>query len=140
MTGERYKESEVEVLRKVCEEAKRNGKITGSQLTHLTAIFGQRFLKAWDAVINRRVKRYRFKPSGRVVWVVVGREREYLVMPIAEFCSCDDFYYRVMDGEVHLCYHLIAQKVAESLGWYDKIEEEDGFYETLIEEWREVTP
>ena len=134
------KRLEVNLLRSVCEEAKRKGKVTGSQLMKLSEIFGQRFIKAWEAVTDRRVKRYVFKPSGRVVWIVVGRERDYLIMPTADFCSCDDFYFRVMDGEVHLCYHLIAQKIAECLGWYDKIEESDELYDTLMNEWRKVTP
>jgi predicted nucleic acid-binding Zn finger protein len=62
------------------------------------------FMKCLDSVLQRllrplkenRVKKYTFKPSGRVVWVVVGKERDYLIMPDAEFCSCDDFYFRVI--------------------------------------------
>ena len=132
------KHSEVELLRITCEAAKRSGKITGSHLTHLSEVFGQRFNKAWRALLDRKVKRYKFKPSGRVVWIVVGRERDYLIMPNADFCSCDDFYYRVMDGKAHLCYHLIAQKIAESLGWYDEIVESDELYEVLMREWRSI--
>ncbi len=60
-------------------------------------------------------------------------------MPAAEFCSCDDFYFRVMDGEVHLCYHLIAQKIAAALKQYDEIEENDELYNSLTAEWKKVT-
>jgi len=130
--------SEIELLKIICEEAKKSGKITGSHLARLSEIFGQRFNKAWKALLEGRVKRYRFKPSGRVVWIVVGKKRDYLVMPNADFCTCDDFYYRVMDGMAHLCYHLIAQKIAESLGWYDKITELDELYDTLMREWRSI--
>jgi len=133
------KPSEIELLKNICKGAKQEGKVTGVHLTRLSNIFGQRFLKAWDAIKDRRVKKYSFNPSGKIVWIVVGREREYLVMPEADFCSCDDFYYRVMDGEVHLCYHLIAQKISESLGWYDKIKESDELYDTLMKEWKRVT-
>lgn len=132
------KTSETGLIKEICEEAKREGKITGIQLFRLSETFGSRFLKAWEALKEGRVKKYRFKPSGRTVWIVVGREREYLVMPAADFCSCDDFYYRVMDGEAYLCYHLIAQKMAESLGWYDLVKENDELYETLMKEWRKV--
>ena len=44
-----------------------------------------------------------------------------------------------MDREAHLCYHLIAQKLAEALGWFDKINESDELYETLMKEWKNVT-
>lgn len=132
-------QAEIDTLGDVCKQAEEKGKITGEQLTHLTAVFGSRFLRAWEALKDRRVKKYTFRPSGRVVWIVVGRKRDYLVMPAAGFCSCDDFYYNVIDGKAHLCYHLIAQRLAESLGWYDKIDEEDDFYDILMKEWKKVT-
>jgi len=131
--------SEIECLNVICNEARRKGKLEDEQIVILKRIFGSRFLNAWKAVNERRVKRYIFKPSGRIVWIVVGRRRDYLVMPAANFCSCDDFYFNVMDGKAHLCYHLIAQRIAESLGLFDTIEEEDSFYDTLMREWREVT-
>ncbi|MFQ6095190.1 MAG: hypothetical protein ACE5NN_03495, partial [Candidatus Bathyarchaeia archaeon] len=111
--------SETDLLNEICEDAKQKGKITGIHLSKLHRTFGQRFVKAWNALREQRVKKYTFKPSGRTVWIVVGRERDYLVMPAADFCTCDDFYYRIMDREAHLCYHLIAQKIADSLSWYD---------------------
>ncbi|MEM2091681.1 MAG: hypothetical protein QXR59_00140 [Candidatus Bathyarchaeia archaeon] len=80
-------ESESTDLDKICEEVKRAGKITGEHLTRLAMIFGSRFQKAWEAVRDNRVKKYIFKPSGRVMWIVVGRERDYIVMPDAGFCS-----------------------------------------------------
>lgn len=132
--------SEINLLRQVCKEAKLKGKLTGTQLARLYKTFGTRFTKALEALGEERVKKYLFKPSGRVVWIVVGKERDYLLMPVAEFCSCDDFYFRVMDKEVHLCYHLIAQKMAEILKWYDLIEERDELYDTLMKEWSKVTP
>ena len=131
---------EIKVLEKVCKEAKTKGEVTGNQLTQLSEAFGSRFTKAWETLKEKRVKKYVFSASGRIVWIVVGREREYQVMPAAGFCSCDDFYFRVMDREAHICYHLIAQKIADALGWYDKIEEEDRLYDCLMEEWKKVTP
>lgn len=134
------KPSEVSMLKRVCKEAEVEGRITGEHLAQLSMAFGSRFAKAWEALKEGRVKKYLFKPSGRKVWIVVGRERDYLIMPAAEFCSCDDFYFRVMDGEVHLCYHLISQKIAAALKWYDEIEESDQLYDSLTKEWGEVTP
>ena len=133
------KGSEISELRNLFRKAKNGGKMTGTYLTELHKIFGKRFLKAWECVKERRVKAYYFKPSAKTIWVVVGKKKEYLVMPKADFCSCDDFYYRVIDGEIHLCYHLIAQKISESLGLYDKIKEGDYFYDILIREFRKVT-
>jgi len=130
---------EIRCLKAACEEAKLKGKLTKKHMDSLTRTFGSRFLNAWKALNEGRVKKYIFKPSGRIVWIVVGRRRDYLVMPAANFCSCDDFYYNVMDKKAYLCYHLIAQRLAESLGLYDTIEEEDSFYDILMREWKEVT-
>jgi predicted nucleic acid-binding Zn finger protein len=130
---------EIKVLEKVCEEAKTKRELTANQLTQLSESFGSRFTKAWETIKEKRVKKYVFSPSGRIVWIVVGREREYQIMPAAGFCSCDDFYFRVMDREANICYHLIAQKLADALWLYDKIEEEDRLYDCLMEEWKKVT-
>jgi predicted nucleic acid-binding Zn finger protein len=66
----------------------------------------------------------------------VGRERDYLIMPEAEFCTCDDFYFRVLDKKVHMCYHLLTQKLAQNLGWFDLIDEHDEAYSMLMNEWK----
>lgn len=131
--------SEITVLNTICKEAKTEGKLTGKNLTKLYEIFGQRFTKAFEALKENRVKKYVFRPSGKIVWIVVGKERDYLIMPRAEFCTCDDFYFRVLDREVHLCYHLIAQKIANSLSWYETIEERDELYGSLMNEWKKAT-
>lgn len=134
------KNSEVNILKNVCKKARKEGKLTGKNLTKLYEVFGQRFIKAFEALKENRVKKYVFKPSGRIVWIVVGKERDYLLMPEAEFCMCDDFYFRVLDREVHLCYHLIAQKIANILKWYDALEERDKLYDSLMKEWKNPIP
>jgi predicted nucleic acid-binding Zn finger protein len=131
--------SEIEVLNNICKKAKTEGKLTGKNLTALYDIFGQRFTKAFEALKENRVKKYIFKPGGRIVWIVVGRERDYLIMPEVDFCTCDDFYFRVLDRQVHMCYHLIAQKLAKNLDWYDTIEEHDELYDSLMNEWKKAT-
>lgn len=131
--------SEINALNAICREAKAEGKLSGKSLTELYELFGQRFTKALEALKENRVKKYVFKPSGRNVWIVIGKERDYLIMPEAEFCMCDDFYFRVLDRKVHLCYHLIAQKIARNLGWYETIEEDDKLYDTLMSEWKKAT-
>ena len=131
--------SESELLNNICKKAKTEGKLTGKSLTTLYDIFGQRFTRAFEALKENRVKKYAFKPSGRIVWIVVGRERDYLIMSEVDFCTCDDFYFRVLDRRVHMCYHIIAQKLARNLDWYDAIEEHDELYDSLMSEWRKAT-
>jgi predicted nucleic acid-binding Zn finger protein len=131
--------SEIEILNLVCKEAKNEERISGKNLTRLYEVFGQRFVKAFEALKDGRIKKYVFKPSGRTVWIVVGKERDYLIMSEAEFCTCDDFYFRVMDRQVHLCYHLIAQKLAKNLDWFEMLEEHDDLYDSLMSEWKKAT-
>ena len=128
--------NEIDTLNAICRNAKQDGKLNGKNLTELYDIFGQRFTKALEALKENRVKKSAFKPSNRTVWIVVGRERDYLVIAEAEFCTCDDFYFRVLDKKIHLCYHLIAQKIARNLNWFDHIEENDELYPTLMAEWK----
>lgn len=130
---------ELDLLNKICQSAKKEGKLSGKNLTELYELFGQRFTKALDALKENRVKKYVFRPSNRTVWIVIGKERDYLLMPEAEFCTCSDFYFRVLDCKVHLCYHLIAQKIAYKLGWFEKIEEQDDLYKSLMDEWKKAT-
>lgn len=144
MTGPPEKTNEAEVneidtLYAICRQAKGEGKLSGKNLTELYDIFGQRFTKALETLKENRVKKYTFKPSNRVVWIVVGRERDYLIMAEAEFCTCDDFYFRVLDRKIHLCYHLLAHKIARTLGWFAPIEEGDELYQSLMDEWKKAT-
>jgi predicted nucleic acid-binding Zn finger protein len=131
--------NEIETLNVICKTAKKEGRLSGKNLTDLYDLFGQRFTKALEALKENRVKKYTFKPSNRIIWIVVGRERDYLIMAEAEFCTCDDFYFRVLDKKIHLCYHLIAQKIARNLCWYDPVEENDELYQSLMSEWKKAT-
>ncbi len=132
-------EPEADLLGTICKSAKAENKLTGKDLTVLHEAFGQRFTKAFEALKENRVKKYVFQPSGRIVWIVVGNERDYLIISEAEFCTCDDFYFRVLDKKVHLCYHLIAQKLAKNLKWFENIDERDELYDSLMSEWKKAT-
>ncbi|RLI26129.1 MAG: hypothetical protein DRO52_03025 [Candidatus Hecatellales archaeon] len=129
---------EDELLAKACLEAGREGKLPEGLRRLLAQRFGRRFENAWKAVVEGAVKKYVFQPSGRIVWIVVGKERDYQLLPEVGYCTCDDYYYRVLDGEALLCYHLIAQRLAESLNRYELVEAEDYLYERLMEEWRHL--
>lgn len=124
------------ILEGVCDELRSSRELTRAQWERLRSALGERFDKAWQAVDQRRVKKYVFEPSGRTAWIVVGRESEYQVLPLSGYCDCNDFYFRVVDGEAGLCYHLTAQRLAEALEAYDEVREGDEFYEQLMTEWR----
>ena len=51
------------------------------------------------------VKLHVFKPSGKKLWTVVGKEEEYWVDPELSFCSCRDYYFVTL-SEGTPCYHL----------------------------------
>jgi predicted nucleic acid-binding Zn finger protein len=63
-----------------------------------------------------------------VLWVVQGRRGEYQVIPESLFCTCDDYYFRVMANKKELCYHLVAQRIAEPLGKYQSFDLSDVRY------------
>ena len=131
------KASKAHKLMGVCQAIRAEGAISDTHIGLLEASFGaERVQKALDALDDSRIKKYVFQPSGRIVWIVVGKERDYLVMPAIDYCSCDDFYYQFDRG--HLCYHIIAQKLAESTGRFDLFEDDDDFFDILIREWKET--
>ncbi|HUS79179.1 MAG TPA: hypothetical protein VM050_11045 [Patescibacteria group bacterium] len=126
-------------MESVCDELRSSRELTQAQWDRLRTTLGERFDKAWELVEQHRVKRYRFEPSGRIVWIAVGKQSEYQVLPVSGYCDCNDFYFRVVDGEAGLCYHLLGQRLAEVLEAYDEVEEEDEVYDELLAEWRRLS-
>ncbi|MGP3668097.1 MAG: hypothetical protein ACKD6N_07520 [Candidatus Bathyarchaeota archaeon] len=130
---------EEKLIEEVCENVRKTGELSENEKLKLYRVFGKRFKNALKALDEKAVKKYVFRPSGRVVWIVVGKERDYEVIPLIGYCSCDDFYFRVLSSDIFSCYHIIAQKLAEVLGKYEIIEEEDSLYEVLMKEWRFIS-
>ena len=124
------------VLDRVLDEARSERSLSRTGWERLHSAFGERFDRAWRLVQEKRIKRYTFRPSGRVVWVAVGQSGEYQVYPNAGYCGCDDFYFRVLDGDAAICYHLLGQTLADALAAYDSIDEDDEAYSLLVGEWR----
>jgi predicted nucleic acid-binding Zn finger protein len=120
------------------ENVKVEGRISRQKADELRRAFGARFTAAWKLVREGRVKKYVFKPSGKVQWIVVGNERDYLIYEASGYCHCKGFYISIMDGKAKACKHLIAQKLACELGLYAVVEEEDENYGSLMEEWRKT--
>jgi predicted nucleic acid-binding Zn finger protein len=111
-------------------------KLADSQRAGLEEQLGDRFKNALELVEKRKVHRYKFKPSGRTIWTVKGRKGVYQVISETNFCNCDDYYFRVMDGKRALCYHIIAQKVASALGRYETTDLRDTQYSKITQQWR----
>ena len=116
-------------------------KLTQKELTqdiieYFKQKFGKRFIRALRVVEEGRVFNYKFTPSKTSTWVVKGQRREYITIP-ETYCTCRAFYQDVvMTREVKLCYHLLAQIIAEIRGFYQTIKASDSERRKLLIEWR----
>jgi predicted nucleic acid-binding Zn finger protein len=98
--------------------------------------YGNRFIRALRSVEEGRVFKYKFTPSETTVWIVKGKRREYIAIPNI-YCTCRAFYQDVVIArEVKICYHLLAQMIAEIRGSYQPIEASDSERRRLFIEWR----
>jgi predicted nucleic acid-binding Zn finger protein len=121
-----------ELLRNIGE----GGELNDESRKKIEIKYGSKLEQAEKLVHSMSVKRYIFKPSYRVVWIVVGREKEYFLIP-GFYCQCDDFYIRVViRKETDLCYHLLAQAIAERTGEYETFEVPDSDFIRLNNEWK----
>jgi len=127
---------ENELMEAAIAELKSRHELSADLKKTLQMVFGERFANGWEVATSRKVGRYEFKPSGRILWVVQGRKGEYQVMPDIPFCYCDDYYFRVMDKKRGLCYHIIAQKIAETLNKFETVSKKDSQYSTITDRWR----
>ena len=78
------------------------------------------------------VKQMLFLPSGKKLWVVIGRDNEYWTDPELGFCSCKDFYFATLSGGQD-CYHLESVRKAIQQGEFTVIEFDDGDYAHLLQ-------
>jgi len=123
------------VLKQLSEELRRTHTLSEENKETLSKVFEKRLRPALGLVEAKSVTRYRFKPSGRTVWIVRGRKGDYQVMPESMFCTCDDYYFRVMDNKKQLCYHLVAQQIAEAMGKFGIFDQSDSSYAELTVKW-----
>jgi predicted nucleic acid-binding Zn finger protein len=124
-----------EEILSVMEDVKRDRGISGSTLVTLNRLCDERFWRALKTVASSCVKRYIFEPSNREVWIVVGKNRDYLVSDF--YCDCDDFYFKVViKRRAKTCYHILAKLLAEALGIHSDIRVGDEMYDTLRGEWQ----
>ncbi|NWF97061.1 MAG: hypothetical protein HXY34_13040 [Candidatus Thorarchaeota archaeon] len=110
--------------------------LSQSTVQHFRDRYGKRFVRALKLVEEGRVIRYHFSPSGSVTWIVRGRAREYLTVPDL-YCSCRSFYQSVViKNEFDMCYHMLAQKIAEIRKAYLSAESTDSERRRLFVMWR----
>lgn len=81
-----------------------------------------------DTVLAGGVKEIRFFPSGRKVVAVVGRLGDEFVDPGRPYCSCSNFYFRVLGGREELCYHLLSYQIASKTSRVERLEFSDEEY------------
>ena len=89
---------------------------------------GRKFEKAIDTVISGGVKECRFLPSGRKVFSVVGTLGDEFIDPERPYCSCSNFFFRVMSGKEELCYHLLSYRIAVKADRVEVVEFSDDEY------------
>jgi predicted nucleic acid-binding Zn finger protein len=127
---------EQQVVNAVYERVQKSGKLSSADKSLLLQSFRNRFTNALDAITNFRVYKYLFTPSTRVLWCVEGKTHEYQILPSAPFCACNDFYFRVINREIFLCYHLLAFMLAHALNQYVVNVKSDHSYDEVLDRLR----
>ena len=90
--------------------------------------YGTKLDRAIDTALTGGVKESRFLPSGRRVLTVVGRLGDEFIDPEKPYCSCSNFYFRVLGGREEICYHLLSYRIAVKTGRVDVTEFSDDEY------------
>nr|WP_202614494.1 hypothetical protein [Halostella litorea] len=99
------------------------GELTPDAVSRITAVHGDRGVRAIEAVSEGRVKEY------RDFTVVVGHREEYVVENGG--CTCKDSEYNLdPEDPTELCWHTLAVAIAERIGavehhdmWYSEVRE-----------------
>ncbi len=123
---------ELDKLDKIIVKIHSKGRLGEEERNLLSQVFSNRFERAIRIVDEKRVTKYNFEPSGREVWTVRGQSGIYQIMPTTLYCSCDDFYFRVLGGKRGVCYHIIAQILASTLSKFVEKELPDKLYREVL--------
>ena len=120
----------------ILEEIKKDKKFSTEHLKFFVEEFKERFWRALREVVTKGVKKYIFNPSNRIVWIVLGNKRDYLILSDL-YCNCEDFYVKiVVQKTAKMCYHLLSKILAEYLDYYETFNVEDERYDELMDEWK----
>ncbi len=110
--------------------------LTQQDIDYFRKKYGKKFVRALRVVEENNVNKYQFKPSDSITWIVKGRARQYMVIPKI-YCTCRSFYQEVVIArESSMCYHLLAQQIAEIRDQYVTIDSTDSARRKLYVEWR----
>jgi len=110
--------------------------LTQNDIEYFRNRYGKRFVRALRVVEEKKVSKYQFRPSDTTIWTVKGRARQYMVIPRV-YCTCRSFYQDVViSREINMCYHLMAQQIAEIRNLYDLVESTDTERRRMYVEWR----
>ena len=110
--------------------------LTQSDIDYFREKYGKKFVRALRVVEEKKVEKYQFTPSDTVTWIVNGKSRQYMVLPKI-YCTCRSFYQEVViSRESDMCYHLLAQQIAEIRNQHEIIESTDAARRKLYVEWR----
>ncbi len=121
------------LLSELLEDLTEKKKIDEDFVQKLESLSPDMSLKALE-IVNRGIVKYIFNPSNRIVWVVRGNEKEYLIYPRL-FCSCKSFYKSVVSEKRNVvCKHIIAQLISEALQTYQTKEAKDEEFKALLKE------
>ena len=107
-----------------------------SDIDYFRKKYGKKFIRALRVVEEKKVDKYQFKPSGSITWIVRGRARQYMVIPKV-YCTCRSFYQEVViSRDSNMCYHLLAQQIAELRNQYKLVDSTDTERRNLYVDWR----
>jgi predicted nucleic acid-binding Zn finger protein len=110
--------------------------LTQSDIEFFKKKYGKKFVRALKIVEDGDVVKYQFNPSETTTWVVQGRKRQYMTIPNT-YCTCRSFYQDVViSRETNMCYHLLAQKIAEVRNQYETRRATDTDRRQLYVDWR----
>lgn len=113
--------------------AEKKGAIDEELLNFIDMVFPDKVDKVLK-VIKRRITKYTFSPSGRVVWIALGENDEYLLYPKL-YCSCQDFYKTVViQRKRTFCKHLLAQVICEYLPDFREIKLKNDEFNEFIDD------
>jgi predicted nucleic acid-binding Zn finger protein len=104
----------------------------------LFARFSNRYSKtkyverAIDTVLEGRVKKHLFVPSGRVLYSVVGRSGDEFIDPEKPFCTCQHYFFSVLGGRDETCYHLLANSIASEVHMHEETRFYDEEYQSFL--------
>ncbi|TFG28488.1 MAG: hypothetical protein EU532_05175 [Promethearchaeota archaeon] len=122
-----------ELLFSIYEKIKKKGKVDKDFIEFLEELIPNKSDKIIE-VLNRGITKFIYKPSDRIVWTVMGREKEHIILPRL-YCSCKSFYKEVViNGKKKSCKHMIAQIISEALHNYQVVELEDIEFKNRIKD------